>query len=183
MSSAPGSHDDGAPRAPDDDAGQFGDSLFDDVKQVFVESGWGFSSIEGMPALLSELSGPLGTWPLCVQVVEEADLVIFYSICPVKVPEERRFAVAEFLTRANYGSSLGSFEMDLDDGEVRCKVIHAVAPDGLDAALVERLIRVNGRVMEIFLPGIKAVAGGQDPLEVIDRLGGAPAGTWPATPP
>jgi hypothetical protein len=179
VSSARRSHDDGAPRERHDDAGQFRNSLFDDVTQVFAESGWGFSSIEGTPALLSELSGPLGTWPLCVQVVEEADLVIFYSVCPVTVPEERRLAVAEFLTRANYGSSLGSFEMDLDDGEVRCKVVHVVAAGGLDAALVERLIRVNGRVMEIFLPGSQAVADGQDPLDVIDRLGGAPEGTWP----
>jgi hypothetical protein len=181
VSSAPRSHDDGAGQERHDDSGQGENSLLENVKKVFVESGWGFSSLEGTPALLSELSGPLGTWPLCVQVVEEADLVIFYSICPVKVPEARRFAVAELLTRANYGSSLGSFEMDLDDGEVRCKVVHLVAADGLDADVVERLIRVNGRVMEIFLPAIKAVVGGQDPLEMIDRLGGTPAGAWPNT--
>jgi hypothetical protein len=33
--------------------------------------------------------------------------------------EERRFSAMEYLTRANYGLTLGNFEMDLFDGEVR----------------------------------------------------------------
>ncbi|MFG6332067.1 MAG: YbjN domain-containing protein [Lachnospiraceae bacterium] len=44
-----------------------------------------------------------------------------YAIINLNADEEQRPAVAEFLTRANYGLKLGNFEMDYRDGEVRYK--------------------------------------------------------------
>ena len=75
--------------------------------------------------------------------------------------------MAEFLARVNHGLSLGSFELDFDDGEIRYKTALAVVDRRLDARIVERLIRASGRAMETFLPGIEAVAAGARPDEAI----------------
>ncbi len=40
---------------------------------------------------------------------------------PVKAPEEKRLAIAEFVARANDGLRIGNFELDFGDGEVRYK--------------------------------------------------------------
>ena len=159
------------PSRPADDApSETQGALLAELKELFAEQKWGFSEVDGAPAIVSELSGPLGRWKLCVQVVEEVELVIVYSICPLTIPEDRRLAVADFLTRVNYGLTLGCFELDFSDGEVRCKAVLAIDTRPVKALLVERLIRVSGRLMETFLPGIRAVAYGTDPVEAADRL-------------
>lgn len=45
-----------------------------------------------------------------------------YHILPVKVPEKFRPQICEYITRANYGLTVGNFEMDLHDGELRYKM-------------------------------------------------------------
>ena len=55
-------------------------------------------------------------------VIVGEDTVCCYHIVPVKVPVEKRAAVCEFITRANYGLTLGNFELDMNDGEIRYKV-------------------------------------------------------------
>jgi len=73
-------------------------------------------------AVLSmEYEGENGRWPCYAQAHGDQDRYVFYSVIPVTAPEDRRIAVAELLTRANYGMLIGNFELDLDDGEIRYK--------------------------------------------------------------
>ena len=46
----------------------------------------------------------------------ESGLLQLFAPLPTKVPEGCRPAIAEAITRANYGMKLGTFEMDLADG-------------------------------------------------------------------
>jgi hypothetical protein len=132
------------------------DSLLRDLKRVFVENGWPYSEVAGAPVLLSELSGPEGTWDFYAQAVEEKDLVLLYSIAPQRVPADRRLEVSEFLTRANHGLADGNFELDFEDGEVRFKsVLHV--PAELDGILVKRVVRLNGTALETYLPSLAAL--------------------------
>ncbi len=132
------------------------DTLLSELKRVFAENGWPYSEVAGAPVLLSELTGPEGSWDFYAQAVEEKDLVLLYSIAPHRVPAERRLEVSEFLTRANHGLADGNFELDFDDGEVRFKsVLHV--PVDLDRILVKRVVRQNGTALETYLPSITAL--------------------------
>ncbi len=133
-------------------------TLLGELKRVFLENGWPYSEVAGAPVLLSELSGPEGSWDFYAHAVEEKDLVLLYSIAPDRVPAERRLQVSEFLTRANHGLADGNFELDFDDGEVRFKsVLHV--PSELDGLLVKRVVRLNGTALETYLPSIAALIG------------------------
>jgi hypothetical protein len=147
-------------------------SLLADLRTLFRENGWPFSDVRGAPVLLSELSGILGRWKFYAQVVEEQDLILLYSVCPFRVPEERRAEVSEFLTRANYGLAAGNFELDFGDGEVRYKTALQRHVDGLDAATLKRAVRANGIAMETYLPGVGAVITGTAPVPALERHGG-----------
>jgi hypothetical protein len=137
------------------------ETLLEELKRVFVENGWPYSEVTGAPVIVSELSGPEGSWDFYAQAVEEKDLVLLYSIAPQRVPEEHRLAVSEFLTRANYGLADGNFELDYDDGEVRFKsVLHAPAHE-LDRLMVKRVVRLNGTALETYLPAIASVIAGE----------------------
>jgi hypothetical protein len=144
----------------EDDSGQ-SDAL-EGLKQAFAENGWPFSEVRGASVLVSDLSGPLGSWKFYAQVVEEQELILLYSICPVRAPEERRSDVANFLTRVNYGLSAGTFELDFDDGEVRCKTVLQLEPE-LDPAKLKRSVRANGLAMETYLPALESVVAGRRP--------------------
>jgi hypothetical protein len=132
-------------------------SLRDDVRAMFAERHWGYHERGDVPALITELSGPLEHWMLLVQVDEQSRLVAFYSVLPVTTPVEHRPAMAELLTRINYGLGLGCFELDFTDGEVRSKIVIPVGEAGLDPDLVERCIRVSGRLSQVYLPDIQAI--------------------------
>jgi hypothetical protein len=137
---------------------QAAQTLLGELKRVFLENGWPYSEVAGAPVLLSELSGPEGSWDFYAHAVEEKDLVLLYSIAPDRVPAERRLEVSEFLTRANHGLADGNFELDFDDGEVRFKsVLHV--PSELDGLLVKRVVRLNGTALETYLPSIAALIG------------------------
>jgi hypothetical protein len=144
--------------------------LFAGLKRVFTDYRWPFSEVPGMPVLLSELSGPLGSWTFYAQIVEEQELIVFYSVCPLTVPESRRVEVADFLTRANYGLALGNFELDFEDGEIRYKTVLEVEDGRISPAIVKRLVKANGLAMETYLPGIGAVVTGTPPVPALDRL-------------
>jgi hypothetical protein len=155
-------HDDGAEATG-------GTALLEELKRVFIENGWPFSEVLGAPALVSDLSGPLGTWKFYAQVVDEQDLILLYSVCPLRVPTARRPEVSQFLTGANYGLAAGNFELDFEDGEIRYKTALHVQGDGLDSILVKSLVRSNGMAMETYLPGIGAVITGMAAQPALER--------------
>jgi hypothetical protein len=139
-----------------------------ELKRVFVENRWPFAEVRDAPVLVSDLSGVWGTWKFYAQVVNEHDLVLFYSICPLRVPEELRLEAAHFLTRANYGLATGNFELDFEDGEIRYKTV--VHVDGeLSPSAVRRAVRANGIAMETYLPGIGAVITGTAAQPALER--------------
>ncbi len=66
--------------------------------------------------------GRSGTFSVLISAREQpATLGIFVRI-PLVVPEARRPQMAETVVRANYGLSLGSFDLDMSDGALgfRC---------------------------------------------------------------
>jgi hypothetical protein len=130
------------------------------LKRVFGENRWPYSEVQGVPVLLSELSGALGRWPFYAHVVEDQELILLYSICPMHAPEGRRHELSQFLTRANYGLAVGNFELDFDDGEIRYKTVLQLHGNDLDATALKRLVRANGVAMETYLPGIGSVIAG-----------------------
>lgn len=136
-----------------------GVTLLDGLKRAFADNEWPYTEVRGVPVLVGEFSGPAGGWSFYAQAVADKGLILLYSICPHRAPEPRRAAVAELLTRANYGLAAGNFELDFEDGEIRCKSVLHTQGDGVDAGTLKRLVRANGIAMETYLPEIAAVVG------------------------
>ena len=88
------------------------------LQLAFDHEGWtyGFDEAAGTLEAGFDLESRLGEAPLYIHVLE--DVVLCHAYAPLKVPEEDRRRVMEFVTRANCGLKLGNFEMDLDTGIV-----------------------------------------------------------------
>jgi len=147
------------------------DVLFKALKSYFEEGGWSFEAVPERSVLRMAFQGRNGEWAFFAQAREEQSQLVFYSRASIPIEERRRMAVAEFLTRANYGIILGNFEIDLRDGEIRYKTSVDIEGVELTPTLIHNLVGTNVRMMDRYLPGIFAVAQeGKDPLEALAEI-------------
>jgi hypothetical protein len=95
---------------------------------------------------------------------------MFYAIFGVSAADDVRDEVARFITRANYGLSVGCFEMDYDDGQLQVR--SSVDFNGID--LSEKLM------VNVIVPAMAAaeqygdalmdvLAGRKDAVEAIEE--------------
>lgn len=140
------------------------------LERFFAEDDWSFSRVENRPILRMGFAGKSGNWTCYAQAREEDEQFLFYAICPLSIPEARRAAVSEYLTRANYGMIIGNFEMDLDDGEVRFKSSVDVQDVELTDVLIRNTVYPAALMMDKYLPGLVAILGGQGPKDAIDDI-------------
>ena len=134
--------------------------IADTALAFFEAESWPVMQIENRSLLGMVFQGESGTWNCYAGGSEEPEQWVFYSVCPVSAPAANRAAVAELLTRANYGLVIGNFEMDFEDGEIRYKTGIDVCGDRLTPALIRQMVYANVATMDIYLPGILSVIYG-----------------------
>jgi hypothetical protein len=150
----------------------------DSIDEFFKEEGWPVSKIGDHPALSMTYGGKEDAWPCIAQVVEDEGLFLFYSSCPVNATEDKRAALGLFLSYANYTSFVGGFELSEEDGDIRFRtelLIKGINEKNLTQGkvfqdLIRNVVYANLQNMELYLPSIKAVLSGKDPLEVIKKF-------------
>ncbi|CAB9531696.1 Pfam:DUF1790 [Seminavis robusta] len=106
-----------------------------------------------------------------VIATEEADKKFhFYIKAPASVPEDKRTQAALFITWVNYGLSIGNFEMDLSDGEVRFKSSNHLLGSELSTEMVGHTVALCVKMIDQFFPGLMGVVyGGKDPKDAHDE--------------
>lgn len=67
--------------------------------------------------------GRMGSWLGYARVDEGARLLHCCAVAPTRAPRELRAQAMELVTRANFGLPVGCFELNLDDGELRCRTV------------------------------------------------------------
>lgn len=95
-------------------------------------------------------------WGSVIRVEEDARLVVLYSVFPAAIPAPLREETALAFIGEHYGSLLGCYEMDPNDGELRYRTAVTVEsrldPSRFAAALSEHLA-----VMKRFVPIVEEV--------------------------
>lgn len=142
------------------------------VSAFLEKAEWDGTPVAGHPTWLRlHHAGASGQWQCLLQVREDQSQFFFFSMAALYVPEDRRDAVAEFLTRANFGLIIGNFEMDYGDGEVRYKTYFDAQGFELTEETVETHILANLAVFDRYNAGLMAVAfGDKDPAAVVTAI-------------
>lgn len=147
--------------------------IFDAMVKFFKEDKWQYTELEAGATLRMGVSGKNGKWTCFARAREQQEQFVFYSVCSVNAPEDKRSDIAECLTRANYGLVIGNFELDYGDGEIRYKSSIDVENDRLTSPLIKNLVYANVAMMDKYLPGIMAVLyGGASPTKAIAQIEG-----------
>jgi hypothetical protein len=151
--------------------GQDQNTLLEQVKTFLEEDGWNYAEAATGTALTIPFKGDSGSWLCYAETKEEAQQFVFYSILPYTVPESKRLAVSEFITRANYGVVIGNFELDLEGGELSYKTSIDVEGGALAPTMIKNMIYLNVLMMDRYLPGLnKVVYGDADPADALQEV-------------
>jgi hypothetical protein len=146
---------------------------FELLSSYLDDDEWYPRRIDGKYAYSMSYSGKNGDLRCYAIVRVDLEEFLFYAVAPVKVPEEVRMAVSEYLTRANYGLRIGNFELDFSDGEVRYKSSIDFEGQVLTSDLIRNSIYPAVHTMDRYLPGLLRVSfGGATPHEAIEEVEG-----------
>lgn len=146
---------------------------FTTLGQFLAEDGWHPQQIEGKLIYRMGFVGKNGQVTCYARVREDLQQFLFYAVAPVKVPENSRVTIAEFIARANYGLRIGNFEIDFSDGEVRYKSSLDFEGATLSPALIKNAIYPAVQTMDRYLPGMMMVVyGGQSAEVAISQVEG-----------
>jgi hypothetical protein len=105
---------------------------------------------------------------LDVYEAEDWNRVLAYCTYPVFVPEQKRAAVVEAITRINYSIIYGNLEMDFKDGEIRVRTV-VEAECALSDGMIERVLNANLNASDRYFAPIMAVAfGSANPDTVVE---------------
>ncbi len=144
---------------------------YEAVGAFMREDGWHPQPLEDRYVYRALFSGANGEVTCFAQVRVELEQFLFYVVMPNRVPADRRLAVAEFITRANYGLRIGNFELDFSDGEVRYKSSLDFEGAELTPTLIRNAMYPAVQTMDRYMPGILAVTyGGKSPEEAVAEI-------------
>ncbi|MGE0599350.1 MAG: YbjN domain-containing protein [Dehalococcoidia bacterium] len=109
----------------------------------------------------SDVPGENGVWACFIVGRQKDSRCTVYSQAPWETPENQRMAMAELITRINFGLPMGNFELDFGDGEVRFKTSIDVSGTHLSPELFDDLLEPNLATMDLYLPALEAVRDGR----------------------
>ena len=140
---------------------------------AFEERDMDWQNTSDDEVIRADVAGDNGAWAVFVVAREKDSRCTVYSQAPWETPEEQRNAMAELLTRINFGLPLGNFEMDYADGEIRFKTSIDLSGAALNGELFEDLYEPNIATMDVYLPALEAVRDGRmTPLAAVDMIEG-----------
>ncbi len=139
------------------------------LERWFREDDWKFDSDTEHNLIRTGINGENGKFRVYAHIQNE-NLVV-HSISATDVPVKDRGAIAEYLTRANYGLVIGNFEMDYSDGEVRFKTSLRWKEGRLESWMIHSLVYINCAMMDKYYPGLMSVLfGGATPEQAVKKV-------------
>ena len=98
------------------------ENMIEMLKNYLDEKEWKYEYKEEEQAILTgvKLESNLQSIKFLIRFRENGFLTV--AVPPLGAKEEYRPAIAEYITRANYGMTNGNFELDYNDGEIRFKI-------------------------------------------------------------
>lgn len=126
-----------------------------------------------MPVLNLPIDGQQGKLNMYIHSHDATGRLFIYTRPQdLPVPMPRITALAEFFTRVNFGLPLGNFEIDLNDGEFNFKNSLDIADGQVTPNMVQSMIVFSLECYNRYLPGIRAVIGGDEAKSAIEDVDG-----------
>lgn len=105
--------------------------------------------------------GDTGRFRCYAQIRVDHEQLLIYVIAPFRSDEAQRLAMSEYLGRVNYGTRIGNFALNFDNGQIRFKSSLNFAECTLDATWIKNALYPALRTMDVYYPGMILVHEGK----------------------
>ena len=149
-------------------AKNYSPALYKCVKDYLDKNDWHytFDDQKGLFRCGVNLKGKLSECRLFIDIKDK--VILNYATIDMRADTDVRMAVAEFITRANYGLTFGNFEMDFDDGEVRYKMTVDCENQTPGYDILDRMVVMPALMFQRYGNGLLSVMFGfQSPEEAV----------------
>lgn len=143
-----------------------------DIKRVYEAESLNFSTEEDRGLIRFSMNTEVSPDVRFIARIVNPRTALFTTILPMNIPEAKREAVSEYITRVNYVLLLGNFQMDMNDGELSYKAVGVFEEeDGLTDSVVTRLTYVGFNMFDKYMPGVFAILyGGKSAKDAFDEI-------------
>ncbi len=143
-------------------------TLIDTVIAAVEDHGWRYTRADEQ-VILFPVGGQRSAYDALVITNEEFHYATVYCTLGPRVPDDRRAAIAEAITRANYGIAVGAFEMDFGDGELRFRVGIDVEDGVFSATMAKNMISLSVYMCDRYHDAImRVIFAGEAPADAIE---------------
>ena len=138
------------------------DILMRKTIEYLDSQGWRYSRDDNRITFSLNLSSRLSRCNMVIQVIDAG--IYACGTCPLNASKDVYNTVVEYITRANYGMTLGCFEFDYRDGEISFRDF-LVAKEGVPSIKdIERVVDTPFLMMRKYGDGlVKSLMGFGDP--------------------
>lgn len=144
--------------------------ISDALNQLCLQEGWEITELDDGEAMIEFKDEDHVEWSCFAYTREKQHQFVFYSIAFEDVPKDRIASIAEFITRINYGLSVGNFEINIDKGTLRYKTSLDFDKTAPTANLIAPLIYANITTFGKFLPILEQLIANEiSPLEAVSK--------------
>ena len=117
--------------------------------------------------------GRTGPVSVRIRISVREKAIIVCSFIPIFVPVQRRAAMCEAMSLGNFQLRFARFEMDPEDGELRCRADMPLYDGVPTDAQLSRLVYCVWSVTERYAPAlVEVMTGNSDPAIAIARVEG-----------
>lgn len=139
--------------------------MFEKILAFLDKRGWQYHLMNNKKIAIFTINGSFGVFR-CFADAEKDGVFSFYSICSINTPQKSLQRMSEFLTRINYNRTIGNFEMDYSDGEIRYKT-STFYKETMEEDILERLIMLNIISMDTALDALVSIMYTDTPIQSI----------------
>lgn len=127
--------------------------LFTTVKKSFDEAGWAFTSVAGREVIRAGFEAHHARVELHLQVFDELAAVSVVSESPRRTENPlQRERLAELAMRVNRALTVGSFEIDWDEGRLAFRVTNLFPKPEGDQSIIRGLVHTAVGEMDRIAP-------------------------------
>ncbi len=122
--------------------------IYDALVNMLNERDWNFRQDDEKLMIQAVISTDDLPVDFIMRVVEGRDVVQFRSVLPIKMPEDKRVEGAIAVSVANYGMINGSFDYDINDGEIVFRLTTSFTGTMLSDDLLEKMILIGSGTID-----------------------------------
>jgi hypothetical protein len=150
-----------------DDGLVFGTPLLDTLREMLNTRQYKYQEFDD-DSIFMVVRGPLGAYSLFLTTDEKREVVRVTGSYGAAIPEPRRRAIGEAVSRANMLLGVGNFDLDFDDGELRFRNSVDVEGGLFTARMADNLLGCTLYNLDRYADAFMRIAFGE--IEPLDAL-------------